>query len=78
VEPEFGGLVIKNFAHPISAWGMKDDYLEIMNGSLFQYRNVFLREMSYIDEICRKTNNIHANFDIKDEKQLDKLIGILK
>lgn len=78
VEPEFGGLVIKNFAHPISAWGMKDDYLEIMNGSLFQYRDIFLQEMSCIDEICRKTNNVHANFDIKDRKQLDELIGILK
>lgn len=78
VDSEFASQLVQSFSWAISAWSMKEDYLEIVNDSLTAYYQILSREAEFIRGFCAESNNIYSNIDVADEDGLDKLLLLLK
>jgi hypothetical protein len=78
VDQDYSTNIIRNFSYPLNTYAMKDDYLEMVNGSLSDFIELYSKDISKIMDVTESSKNIYCNFEIENSKDYDKLLQMLR
>lgn len=78
VSSKYSANVIRNFSYPLHTYAMKDDYLEMADGNLSVYNEIYSEDLKKIADMTENSKNIYCNFEIDNIVDYQKFLQAIK